>query len=218
VDVYQTEQEQVEAIKKWWKENGKAVILGVVVGLAGLVGGRMWIEHKQGRAETASLHYEAMMQKAARGEADAVLQQGGQIVQQFGGTPYASLAALAMAKVKVEQGDSAAAGTHLRWVMEHTEQKGLEHIARLRLAELLIGDGQYAAALDLVATAEQGGYAASYEELKGDIYLATGVKQKARDAYVKALAGLPPNAGSRGLLQMKLDDLSATEGMPGGGP
>jgi len=215
VDGYQTEQEQVEAIKKWWKENGRAVILGVVVGMAALVGGRMWIEHKQGRAETASMHYEAMMQKVARGEAGAVLQQGGQIVQQFAGTPYAALAALAMAKVKVEQGDSAAAGAHLRWVMEHAEQKGLQHIARLRLAELLIGSGQYAEALDLVSVAEQGGFAPSYEELKGDIHLALGAREKARDAYAQALAALGPNSVSRGLLQMKLDDLG---GAPGGEP
>lgn len=215
MDGYQTEQEQVEAIKKWWKENGKAVLLGVIVGVAALVGGRMWIEHKQGRAETASAYYEAMMQKAARGEANAALQQGGQIVQQFGGTPYAPLAALAMAKIKVEQGDSAAAGVHLRWVMEHAEQKGLQHIARLRLAELLIGDGQYAEALDLVSGAEQGGFAASHEELAGDVHLALGAREKARDAYAKALAALGPNSAGRGLLQMKLDDVG---GAPGGEP
>ena len=37
MEVYTTEEQQVEVIKEWWKENGTSVIAGTVIGLVGLV-------------------------------------------------------------------------------------------------------------------------------------------------------------------------------------
>ena len=37
-----TEEEQVEALKSWWKENGKSLIMGVVIAVAAVFGWRGW--------------------------------------------------------------------------------------------------------------------------------------------------------------------------------
>ena len=41
-----TEEEQVAAIKSWWKENGKSLVLTVAGVLAGVFGWKAW-KHKQ---------------------------------------------------------------------------------------------------------------------------------------------------------------------------
>lgn len=204
---YVSEQEQVEALKKWWKENSKAILAGVVLGLAILFGGRAWIDYRHTRAEAASEQYAALMAAAERGDQAAAVQKGEEVLKDYASTPYAALAALALAEIRLEQGDAAVARGHLQWAADHAKQAGIQHIARLRLGRVLISEGNADAALALVPAGEADGFAAAYEELKGDAYVAKGDEAQARAAYRKALDALEPAAPNRALLQMKLDDL-----------
>ena len=213
MNVYATEDEQVEAIKKWWKDNGKSVIGGVIIGVAVLYGGRMWFEQRNQHIENASAEYEAMIQDLNQDKQNEAADRGAAILGQYSDTTYGELAALAMAKIKVDENDLVAAKSHLQWALDHAKQDEIKRIARLRLARVLHAEGKEDEALQLLNVASADKFAAAYDELKGDIYVAKGDVAKARTHYDLALQSLEPTSRTRRYIEMKLDDLGqpATE-------
>lgn len=210
MSVYETEEEQIEAIKAWWKRNGKSIIAGVLLGVAVVVGGKVWLGHQHQRAAEASAQYQILIDALDKDDTGQVLQQGERLTGQYADTPYAALAALAMAKIKLEQGKPDEARAQLQWVIEHAKQADLKHIARLRQAKILFAGGKGDQALTLLNSGDPGTFKAAFEELKGDIYTRQGKRQLARNAYETALAGMPQGV-SRKYLKMKLDDLGAKD-------
>jgi predicted negative regulator of RcsB-dependent stress response len=207
VEAYTTEEQQVEAIKKWWHENKLSVIGGVVIGVGALWGGRAWLDYQHNYAEAASATYQVMLEQLSQGKNEDAALQGAQLLGKFSDTAYASLAALAMAKIKQEAGDSAAASAHLNWALDNTKEDAVRHEARLRLAKIMFADKKYDDALKMLNGIDAGVYESTYEQLKGDIYVAKGQPESARTAYTRALASASPEERGRGLLQMKLDNL-----------
>ena len=207
MEVYTTEEQQVEAIKKWWHDNKWSVIGGIIIGISVLWGGRAWLDTRHAHNELASGHYQVMLEQIAQGKNDDAAIQGQQLLGQFSDTPYAALAALAMAKIKVEQGDTVAASSQLRWALDNSKQDAVKHEARLRLARLLLADGKAQEALTQLQGVDAGEYAASYDQLMGDIHVAMGQPDAARTDYSRALTVLAPTAQGRQMLQMKLDNL-----------
>lgn len=213
MEVYTTEEQQVEAIKKWWHENKWSVIGGVAIGVSALWGGRAWLDNQHAYAETASAVYQTMLEQVSQGKTEEAAVQGAQLLGQFADTAYASLAAMTMAKIKVEAGDVAAANAHLRWALDNGKEDAVRHEARLRLAKLMLAESKHDEALSLLNGVEAGVYESSYEQLKGDIYVAMGQPESARSAFTRALASATPDERGRALLQMKLDNLGqATAG------
>jgi predicted negative regulator of RcsB-dependent stress response len=207
VNVYATEDEQVEAIKKWWKENGKSVIGGVIIGVAVLYGGKMWFEQRNQHIENASAEYEAMIQDLNQDKKNEAADRGAAILGQYANTTYGELAALAMAKIKVDENDLVAAKSHLQWALDHAKQDEIKRIARLRLARVLHAEGKEDEALQLLNIAAADKFAAAYDELKGDIYVAKGDVEQARTHYDLALQSLEPTSRVRRYIEMKLDEL-----------
>ncbi len=210
MSVYQTEEEQVEAIKTWWKQNGKSVVIGLILGASILAGTKLWVGHKRQTEAAASTEYQVLLNGLENDKPDQVLEHGAVLVDQYPGTPYAALAALAMAKVKVDQGKMDAADSHLQWVINHAKQVDMKRIATLRLAKLQFARGKGAAALTLLGSTDPGSFKASYEELKGDIYAQQGKTVSARSAYEAAMAATPEGA-DRTYLKMKLENLGAKD-------
>ncbi len=215
MEIYSTEEQQVDAIKKWWSDNKWSVIGGIAVGIAALWGGRAWIDNQNTNAESASMQYQLMMENLSRGQNDEAANQGAQLLGQHVSTPYAALASLALAKIKLEAGDSVAAAAHLRWALDNASQESVKHEARLRLARLLLADAKYDEALSTLTITDTGSYLAEYESLKGDVYVAEGKPEFARTAYTRALGAMEPRMQGRDLLQMKLDDLGPAPGAGG---
>lgn len=207
MEVYTTEEQQVEAIKKWWHDNKWSIIAGVFIGAAALWAGRMWLDNQRAYGEAASAAYQVMMSRMESGATDEASQLGAQILNQFADTPYAGLAALGMAKIKVEGGDLAAAKSQLQWALDNAKQPSVQHEARLRLARILLSEGSGGEALTLLKGVAAGSFEAAYEELTGDIHVAGGDTEAARSAYARALDLMEPTDQGRQLLQMKLDDL-----------
>jgi predicted negative regulator of RcsB-dependent stress response len=58
VEIYENEHDQVDAIKRFFAENGKALVVGVILGVGALVGWRYWNNHQADSARGASLAYE----------------------------------------------------------------------------------------------------------------------------------------------------------------
>ncbi len=205
MEAYETDEERVEAIKKWWKENGSSLMAGLVIGVSALVGWNYWTDHKQGVGDQASVVYSRMMASLVQGKPDQAQTSAGELVTNFSDTSYATHAALAMAKVKVEQGDLVAAASQLRWAMDHASQAAMKHIVRLRLTRVILAQEKYDAALAEMAGIEAGSFKAIYEELRGDILLGQGKSKEAHAAFQSAMSTLEPTSQNRVMLQIKMD-------------
>ena len=209
MEIYRTEEEQVEAIKRWWRENYKAVLGGVLMGVALLWGLNSWRLSQRHAQEAAGVEYQAMLQLMDRGRWEEAAQHGQRLLGRYGDTGYAPLAALAMAKVKLAQEDADAALSHLRLAVSEAGDEATAALARLRLAQLLAHRGRHDEALAALAQPHPQAMASLYEETRGDVLAAQGRADAAREAYEAALAAAGPEPGRRGLLQMKRDDLGA---------
>ena len=207
MDIHRTEQEQIESLKTWWDENGKSVIAGMVLGLSAVFGWRGWQAYVTERAETASQIYTDMVVEVRQQKTDRAREHGDRLLADYPSTAYAVFAAFVLAKLDVEAGKTESALNHLRWVMDNTDQAGFTHLARLRMARILLDDNRPEDALALLAVKNEGEFRAGYAELRGDIYQAMGKPGDAHAAYRRALANTAAPPGEVSPLQMKLDDL-----------
>ena len=112
-----------------------------------------------------------------------------QLKSEFGSTTYAQFAALHLAALAVNEGKLPDAEAQLRWVLGKADKgSDIAQVAQLRLARVLAASGATDQALAILAEAEPGAYGASYAAAKGDILLAAGRNDEARDAYSLAVA------------------------------
>ncbi|MEW6645842.1 MAG: tetratricopeptide repeat protein [Pseudomonadota bacterium] len=208
MEVYRTEEEQVEALKDWWKENGRSVIVGAVLALAAVFGWRYWQDTTRSEAEAASTLYQQMLMQLDAGEGREVVETARRIIAEHAASPYAALASLSLAQQAVDQGDLDGAAAHLRWVMDNAKVGEVRILAQLRLARVLIAQGRADEALQQLATISGGSYVVVVEEVRGDAHLAQGRRADALKAYQAALAAAADVPAKQQMLRMKVDDLA----------
>lgn len=218
---YRTDEEGIAAIKKWWQEFGRAIIVGVVIASLSVFGWFRWQGHIAVEGEHASSLYEELLTKINTvADADEGAEQGDeiekivdQLVQEYSSSPYSMFASLQMAKVAVEQDDLDAAVQHLQSALEVADSDAFRSLIRLRLARLFLVRDELDEALSLVnkGDALAGVFSSQYLELKGDILLAQGEAESAKSAYKDALAVEDTNASWQSIVQMKLDQLGTIE-------
>ncbi|MDH5738535.1 MAG: tetratricopeptide repeat protein, partial [Gammaproteobacteria bacterium] len=85
-------------------------------------------------------------------------------------------------------------------------EDAIAHVARQRLARVLLARGEADAALELVESEDAPGFQSAYSEIRGDIYVSQGKQMQARQAYQLAIENQPEGA-SNPILEMKLSDL-----------
>ncbi len=219
MDTYRTEEEQVEALKRWWDENGRSTIAAIVLALIAGFGWQAWKDFDQGQTAAASDLYQGLLQalSAPEDNAAAARQIAGQIKSEFGGSTYAQFAALHLARLAVTDGDLATAEAELRWVLAKADAgSDVADITQLRLARVLAAKGETDQALSILAQGEGGTYAASYAMARGDVLLGQGRRDEARAAYTeaKALAGSEAGGPPLATLEQKLQSLNPMPGAP----
>lgn len=205
MDVYKTDEEQADTIKRWFRENGVSLVTGLMLGLAILFGYKSWTEYGERKAEGASNLY-VQFSGAAEQDAEAAVKLYDELIKGFADTEYAVLASLQMGKLRLDKADAQGAQAHLQWALEHAGSDGLKHIARLRLARLYLSGGDAAGADKLIAGISEPSYTALYEELRGDIARARDDMPAAYAAYERALAAMPVTQPGRALIEAKRDD------------
>ncbi len=206
----ETEDQQLEDLKKWWKENSSSIITGVVLGLAILFGTRSWFAWQERTAQNASLIYSVMMREADSGDTRVASENAATLIADFSGTPYASIAALLLARYRIEDNELEAAKAQLQWVLDNESSDELRTIASVRLARVLVSLADYDGALALLDAVEKdGSQQGIVSEIRGDIYSQRGDSQRAVDAYSEALLLLPAGSPGRNVVLLKYDDVLA---------
>jgi len=192
---YETEEQQLEALKKWWKENSTSLVVGVLVGVSALFGWRYYSEQQNVHAVQASDMYMQVMQNVSLNTVDdKTIDISNQLINDYSDTPYAALAALVLAKSEYQKDNAEGAAAQLELAIKHATQDTIKQIANLRLASLYIEQKKYDAAAVLLNLSHIAVYDAQYEETKGDLYVASGDAEKARVAYDKAIELLGADA------------------------
>nr|WP_251827706.1 tetratricopeptide repeat protein [Methylovulum psychrotolerans] len=196
-------------MKAWWKENGQATLVGLGLGVVVILGWNYWQDYQRGQTEQAANLYGQLTKAAQANQKDSVAKLDEQMESRFSASDYALFSELTVAKLKVDQGDLAAAKTILEKVAQ-ASNKELGNIAKIRLVHLLMANKEFEAALKLINDidpAKSASFSAHYDELVGDIYVALDRPDQARTSYQNALH----NGQQSPLLQMKIDDLTAPE-------
>ena len=167
MDVYSSEQEQVEAIRRWWAENGKAVIFGIVLGLAAIFGWREWQSYKINQSITASDLFQEVIVSLQQNQSQEAKDPANEIVRNYENTGYAILNRLILAQLAVADNDYSQAEEHLRLALDNTQNESLLHEIRVRLTRVYIAENKFDEALSLLTLANQGVFKSVYEELRG---------------------------------------------------
>lgn len=204
MEIYSTEEQQVDAIKQFWKDYGTSIVIGAVVGLGGLYGWNYYSDVKIAKAEQASQAFQGLITQSAD---DAAMLAGvAEFTKNHDQQGYAALLDLIVAKTAVETKDYAKAEAALKKVIAAKPGAGLDMIANLRLARIQTEQGQIDTALATLELVTDKAFAAQREELKGDFFVRKGELDKAKAAYQSAL----DNGGviTSPALKIKLDNLN----------
>ena len=192
MDQYGTEEEQVEALRRWWDENGKSTIAAIVIAVSVGVGWQTWKANDRQQQENASDIYQAMLQAMDTGDASAEQELAGidlaeQLKADYNGSTYAQFAALHLARLAVNNNELAEAKAQLSWVLGEADRgSDIAQVAQMRLARVVASLGDTDQALAILEEAGEGSYQASYALARGDILLALGRDDEARVAYNQA--------------------------------
>ncbi len=208
---FRTEEEQIAALKKWWDDNGRSLLIGIGLALAIVFGWKAYQNSViQMKAEASSL-YQQLIAEATKNNfddepANTLSYLATEIKTKFESTEYAIYAAMFLAKDAVQNKNYDSAKQELKWILSNTDDSRIQHIVNARLARILSAEGQHEEALALLnATLSQ--FEPSYLELEGDIKNRMGQKDEAIKAYTTAYQLIQDRPQVQPLLAVKLSDL-----------
>lgn len=208
MDDLQSEKEQIEEMRAWWSEYGKVVIAGIVIGIAGIIGFNKYNANNLVSQLAASELYESLVGHVVDGDLDEAEIVADDLAANYADTAYAAQSKLALARLYMDQNRDQDAADALRELLAMGADEGLENIARLRLASVLLYQDKAQEAVDLFEDVDAPSFSALTNVVLGDAYAALGDYQKAADAYNRALVDPSPNPTvNPALVQMKLTDL-----------
>jgi predicted negative regulator of RcsB-dependent stress response len=211
VEIYQTEEQQVDAIKGYWKQNGNTIIAGITLGFAGFIGFNFYQDNQLEQELLVSDNYQTLIEQSTK-DANAFSADAKKFIDENGTSSYASLTSLAMAKESASHKDWPLVQKQLTSAIATAPSEGIKAIASLRLARVQVQLEQYTEALATLNKPLPASFTSAIEEIKGDAYLQQGKKDLARNAYQAAISadGLATSPS----LQMKIDDLAQVNTLP----
>ncbi len=216
--LHAAEEESLEALKKWWNDNGKILVSAIVIVFAGYTGWLLYQNANAEQAAAASDLYEEILTlvlsdpETAVSEADStrIIAIADELRTDYDDSIYARFAALFAAQQAVARNDLQRAESDLQWILDNPQQglfgqvdEGLLLTTSLRLGRVILAQGDAERALDLVNAVDPQAFEAGFAELRGDIYLSMDRIVDARDAYIAAQQAGSTSDG----LRMKLDNL-----------
>lgn len=211
MDIYASDEEKSEEIKRWWRENGTSVVVGIALGVMTIFGGRYWFSLQDAKSEQAAGIYQQSLMTLSIGDIALAEESVQTLMNEHARSAYAAFAAMEIAALFAAEKEIASAREYLQWVYDNGRLAAHKELAALRLARLMIDAEEYDAALALLQQSSDSGFASLVSELKGDIFTLQQQRKQARAAYQSAIASLSPNDPREGLLEMKRDDVAVTD-------
>lgn len=212
MDDYLSEREQWERVTRWLRENGLWILAGVAVGAAAIFGWQWWNAHIDKVNGEASAKYEQLQLDLGKGDRTGALILLSDLQRDFASTPYVDQAHLAVARAYVDSNELDKAATELQAVSQHSKDKQLALVARVRLARVQIAQQKADDALATLDGTDPGAFAALFHEVRGDAQFAKGNKAAALTEYRLARTADPTGGaggGDTSLLDLKISDLVA---------
>lgn len=206
---YQTEEQQLEQIRDFFKANQNVILACVLVFLCAMGIYRYWDWHQTKIKTEASSLYDALLFSASHNEDANIQAYAGKLTNSYPRTVYAQAAQLALAKFFVAKGEWPRAKQALQSVIDHASVPALQQIARLRLARILIQEKNNQQALTLLKVRSDKAYESVVLELEGDIYMLEKNVAQAKLAYEAAQQLVKQKGMNNGILDMKLTKLNA---------
>lgn len=200
------EQEQIDELKAWWKQNGKLIstlVIGLLVAYAAYQG---WHYYQNKQAVEASTQYQDLLVTEEK-DLKSIQAKSAVLMEKFGGTPYAGRAALFSAKANYQANEIKSAKAQLEWTIKNAKETSVSALASLQLANILAEEKEYEAALKLLNAPHDAGFDGLFADLKGDILVSQGKNPEAKAAYEEALIKLEPQGKFRAITQQKLEAL-----------
>lgn len=203
---YETEEQQVEALKAWWNENGRAVVTGVVLGGAVIGGWKFWEGRQESQAIAASDSYSRTLEAIDANDTDEAIKLANELKDDQPDTLYSAYSNMAAARAAIENGDLDDAASRLEWVANNAPQDDVVMIAKVRLARVQGAAGDASAGLASLPKKFPDAFIGLVEEARGDLMIQTGDEDGARAAYEAAQAS--QFVANRDALIMKLNELA----------
>lgn len=214
MSIYMTEDEQVEAIKRWWKRyNGIITVLFSIVLLI-MAGFKYWTWHEEKVTQQASNTYEHLMLAFSNHDNKGIRGYANQLITDYGNTVYADAARLTLAKLYVAREHYNRAQEELVYVATHSKMPTLQQVAMIRLARIMAANKDYDKALVELSKVTDSTYLPVVNELKGDIYAATGRYEQAVSFYRQAISDVQTKGMGNLFLEMKTNELAALYSAP----
>lgn len=202
------EQEQLAELKAWWNRWGTLIVSALLAAALALAGWQAWNWYRDKQAAEASALYDSVTKAAQAGDAKALRDASGSLVENYSRTLYASMAALVSARFHFDRNDLKTAKAQLQWVVERSPSDDMRDLARLRLAAVLLDEKAYDEGLKLLDAKHGAAYVAQYAALKGDMLVAKNQAAEAKAAYQLALQKADEqDAAFRESVRMRLDAL-----------
>jgi predicted negative regulator of RcsB-dependent stress response len=202
------EQEQVAELKAWWKQHGNLIVATILAAALAFAGWQGWRWYQASQSSQAAAHFDTLARAAQAGDAKALRDAAGTLIESYPRTLYASMAALVAARFHFDRNDLKAARAQLEWVIERSPAEDFKDLARLRLAAILLDEKAYDEALQLLDAKHAPAYDSQYAALRGDVLVAKNQPAEARAAYQLALEKAAKDQGAfRESVRMRLEAL-----------
>lgn len=209
-DLYDTH-EQGERVKNWLRENGSAIVMGLVLAFGLMFGFKQWQNWETSKRQQASAEYQVMVSLIEADNMDAAVPNYEVLKAEFPRSAYTAMAAMMMAKARLDAGQLDLAVTDLTYAMENAQPDAVKVVARERLARVKLAQGDTVGALELLDDAPSDlGFESLFAEIRGDAHLSKGETGMAISSYRTALETLEDGVGNRELLTIKLEALGAS--------
>jgi len=202
------EQENLAELKAWWGKYGTLATTVVVAISLAFLGNSLWGKYQDDRAFKASALYESLQKAIATKDTAKVREAAAELIDTYGGSAYAGMAALRAARANVESGDLKTARAQLQWASEHAHDDSDRLLARLRLGGLLIDEGSYDDALKILSNDIPPEFEAAFADRRGDLYFVQNKIEDARREYKLAYDKADSRSNYQRMIQFKLDGLS----------
>ncbi|MBE2896201.1 tetratricopeptide repeat protein [Pasteurellaceae bacterium HPA106] len=203
---YITEEQQVEELKSWWKENSKVIITTLILVFASVLGWRYWQNYQLNSRLEASNDYEQVLsayQKDPKNNAGLL----SQFVKEHEGSSYAVFALFEQAKSAVEHNQLEQAQAYLTQAQQISKDSELKATAAIRLASVQLQAKQFEAAIGPLNGVGEAAYYGVKQRLLGEAYLGLGDKEKAKAAFEAALKTPNLDQLDKDLIQLRLNNL-----------